>query len=68
MKTQLENVLTHLKKRKKITSWEAIQLYHCTRLAAVIYLLKDAHDILAVRMHDPVTGKRWAEYRYLGAK
>ena len=40
--TQADKVLKHLKKRKKLTSVEAIGLYGITRLAAVIYALKEA--------------------------
>ena len=40
MKKQIsktEKILKHLKKYKRITSWEAITLYHVTRLSGVIY-------------------------------
>lgn len=39
--TQTHMVLRHLKDHKQgLTSWEAIKEYGCTRLSAVIYLLK----------------------------
>lgn len=42
--TQKQQVLTYLKKGKKITSWQAIQNWHITRLAAIIgFLEKDGH-------------------------
>ena len=39
MKTQKQEVLAYLKKHKSITSWEAIQEFHITRLAAIIFEL-----------------------------
>lgn len=47
--TQKEIVRAHLERYGKISSWEAIQNYHITRLAAVISLLRDdGCDILSV--------------------
>lgn len=63
---QKEMVLAHFKKRKSITSWEAIQKYGITRLAAVICDLKDTHNIVATMQ--TAEGKRWAKYTYMGAK
>ena len=43
-----DSVLMHLKK-KPITSWEAITLYRATRLADIIYRLKEkGYNILTV--------------------
>jgi len=64
--SQKETVLNHFKKRKSITSWEAIQKYGITRLAAVICDLKDSHNIIATR--ETADGKHWARYTYMGAK
>jgi hypothetical protein len=33
-------VLAHLKEHKTITSWEAIDMFRCTRLADRIFVLK----------------------------
>ena len=63
---QKKMVLVHFKKRKSITSWEAIQKYGITRLAAVICDLKDTHNIVATMQ--TAEGKRWAKYTYMGAK
>ena len=63
---QKEIVLNHFKKRKSITSWEAIQKYSITRLAAVICELKGTHNIVTVI--ETAEGKRWARYTYMGAK
>lgn len=68
MKSQVATILEHLKKRKKITSWEAIELYGITRLAAHIHELCHSHTIVSVRMTDKTTGKWWVQYKYLGAK
>ena len=38
--TQIKQVSNHLKEKKKITSWEAIEKYRCTRLSAVIHKLR----------------------------
>jgi len=39
--TKKKRILNHLKSGKTITSMEAIDLFKCTRLAAVIHSLKD---------------------------
>lgn len=39
-------ILKHLEKYGKITSWEAITKYHCTRLSAVIFDLRKKHNII----------------------
>lgn len=39
--TQREKVLKHLKKHKKISPMDAFTKYHITRLAAVIFDLRD---------------------------
>jgi hypothetical protein len=69
MKTQKQEVLAYLKKHKNITSWEAIQEFHITRLAAVIFALKEEGYLIAMqRMTDIETGKNWAKYIYMGRK
>lgn len=39
-KSQLNDILEHLKKQKKITSMEAFEEYHITRLSSIIYILR----------------------------
>ena len=39
--TKIDAVYLHLKKHRHITSWEAINLYRATRLADIIYKLKN---------------------------
>lgn len=36
-----DRILRHLQDFGSITSWEAIQEYHCTRLSHYIYLLRN---------------------------
>lgn len=62
--TQKELVLAHLKKRKRITSWDAIQKYGITRLAHYIYELKREHKI--ERVMECAEGRKWAKYVYHG--
>jgi len=61
---QKDQVLNHFAKKKSITSWEAIQKYGITRLAAVICDLKATHNIMTV--NETADGKRWARYVYMG--
>lgn len=69
MKSQNQQLIQHFSKRKQITSWEAIEKYRITRLAARIGDLRHAgHNIVTVKERDPVTGKNWAKYVYMGAK
>jgi len=61
---QKDQVLNHFTKKKSITSWEAIQKYGITRLAAVICELKISHNIMTI--NEKADGKRWAKYVYMG--
>jgi hypothetical protein len=38
---KIDAVYIHLKRHKHITSWEAINLYRATRLADIVYKLKN---------------------------
>jgi hypothetical protein len=50
--TKIDQVLMHLKK-KPITSWEAIHLYHATRLADIVFKLKQrGHNIVTWMVDD----------------
>jgi hypothetical protein len=60
-KTQLEMVREHLQAHKSITSWEAIQTYHITRLAHYILCLrKDGLTIQSEQVKS--NGKWWVKY------
>jgi hypothetical protein len=49
--TKMKSVTDHLIYHKKITSWEAISKYQCSRLAAVIFKLKErGHSITTERV------------------
>jgi hypothetical protein len=66
IKTQKETVLSHLKKHKKISSWEAIQAYHITRLADIIFRLRnEGYNILSTRTTSD-TGKNFVRYTFMG--
>lgn len=47
-KRQENLVLAHLEEHGSITPYEAIERYHITRLAAVIFRLKKNHDIRTI--------------------
>jgi hypothetical protein len=50
--SKINQVLTHLQK-KPITSWEAITLYHATRLADIVFRLKQqGHNIVTWMVDD----------------
>jgi len=66
VKTQKQMVISHLKKKRTITSWEAITNYHITRLAHYIYDLKSEYNIITI--NEKADGVRWAKYVYRGKK
>ncbi len=66
--THIQNVKNHLNNGLSITSWEAIQSYHCTRLSAVICSLKDRHDMIIVsEMVSGEDGVRFAKYHQVAS-
>ena len=63
---KIDMILNHLQTQKKITSWEAIQNYGVTRLAAVIHQLKMyGHDISTEIAYGD-KGVKWSIYHYRG--
>lgn len=57
--TQKQTILNHLKKRKPLTSWQAITAYKITRLAVYISeLIKEGYNISKKKKGDGYT-----EYR-----
>ena len=67
MRTQRQNILNHLRKRKTITPMEALNLFGSFRLAARIRELRQqGHNIKThlVRNKD----EAYANYIYLGGK
>ena len=65
--TQAEQILAHLRAGNKLTSLEAIRLFGCMRLAAVVYdLRREGHDISGELIPVEVAGgkiKRVSQYR-----
>jgi hypothetical protein len=59
--TKIDKVAHHLVTKKKITSWDAIQLYFATRLADIIFTLRNEGWLINTKMikKDKV---RYAEY------
>ena len=65
--TKIDKVAHHLVTKKKITSWEAIHLYRATRLADIIFTLRNEGWLIKTIMlqHDKT---RYAEYILIKAK
>ena len=64
--TKKKKILTHLQSGRTITSMEAIDLYKCTRLAAIIYSLKDeGYNIESKNVKG--TNTNYARYKLLRA-
>lgn len=63
LETQTQQVKAHLINKKSITSWDAINKYHATRLSAIIFNLRySGMDIVSVWECDEKTKKRWVRY------
>ena len=60
---QIDRVRAHLRAGRKLSSWEAIQEWRITRLAAIIHnLKKEGMLIKKETRRNPDTGKRYAVY------
>ena len=59
--SQRDAILNHLESGRTITSLEALNLYGCLRLAAIIYSLREEEFKIKTEMID-VNGKTIAEY------
>lgn len=59
--TKIDSVYLHLKKHKTITSWEAIRLYRATRLADIVYKLKNQGFNIETQMIES-ENSRFARY------
>lgn len=68
--TKTQEVLKHLKRRKSITSWDAIMKYGATRLSAIIFNLRGRGYIIdSLQMEDVDRNGntvRYAKYVYRG--
>lgn len=60
--THRANVKGHLETKGNITSWEAISLYRCTRLSAIICVLKNDYDMPIETEMVYEDKKRYARY------
>ena len=67
LETKKQKVLWHLRTHSSITSWEAIERYGATRLAAIIFDLKaEGWHIYTKRASKD--GSAWAKYILLKDK
>ena len=57
-----ESVLMHLRKKRTITSWQAIQLFKATRLADIIYRLRNRGEFIVSETVENENAK-FARYR-----
>ena len=55
-------LLAHLKAGRSLTTWQAINIFHCTRLAARVFELKERGIKVKTRMLTLRTGVRVAQY------
>jgi hypothetical protein len=63
--TKISKILKHLQTHSQITSWEAISKYQCSRLAAVIFKLKErGHSITTERVTE--NKSNYAIYHFHG--
>jgi hypothetical protein len=63
--TKIAKVAGHLVGKKSITSWKAIELYQATRLADIIFTLKQqGWDIITTMRYEP-DGTRYAVYQLI---
>ena len=60
--TKTAKIKQHLLEGKSITSWEAIHLYQCTRLAAVKKYLEERDDIVIESKMIYEDGTKYARY------
>jgi hypothetical protein len=65
--SQKDAVLQHLKKKKSLTSWEAITLYGITRLASIIFNLRSEGYSIFTRKEGNDKA-RWANYVLMKSK
>jgi hypothetical protein len=65
--TKIDKVAHHLVTKKKITSWEAIMLYRATRLADIIFNLRNEGWLINTKMVKN-NDTRYAEYFLIKAK
>ena len=65
--SQIDRIRSHLGNGKAITPMQALRLYGCFRLAAVIFKLKEEGFLIETEMVYG-KGKKWASYTMTGYK
>ena len=65
--SQIDNIRAYLGSGKAITPMQALRLYGCFRLAAVIFKLKEEGFLIETEMMYG-KGKKWASYTMTGYK
>lgn len=69
MESQDATILKHLREYHSITSWDAIRLYHITRLSAKIFNLRGlGFDIKSIYERNEETGANYVRYYLIGEK
>ena len=63
-----ELVKKHLLKRKKITSWEAIEKFRATRLSDIIWKMRQRGYDIASEWVTNKSGMRYTVYHYIEDK
>lgn len=68
-RTQMQLIMTHLERRKKgITSWDAITEYGITRLAKYIHELRRmGWSIMDNYEYDKESNRKWKRYKLLSS-
>lgn len=67
--SQIDRIRSHLGNGKAITPMQALRLYGCFRLAAVIFKLKEEGFLIETEMvYGYKAGKKWASYTMTGYK
>lgn len=64
-KTQQDEILAHLRRRKTVTPVEALVVYGVYRLSDVIFRLRHRGYRIATTMKRDDKGRRYAEYHLL---
>lgn len=60
-------VLNHLKEHGSITSLQAFDLYHATRLSSIILRLRrEGYNITTLMVNEPNSGVSYAKYIFKG--
>ena len=63
--SKINLVAKHLISKKRITSWQAIERYHATRLADIIFTLKGKGWNIVTEMVKEPSGVRYAVYHLM---